>query len=51
MFETYTDRGWRFCFWMFVHNALIHPLISLPWQPKVLLRWHDWTAGRCPGGG
>lgn len=47
----YTDRGLRFCFWMFVHNAIIHPLIALPWQPNFLLRAHDWTAKRCVGAG
>jgi hypothetical protein len=49
--SVYWERGFQFCFWMFVHNALIHPLISLPWQPECLLRAHDWTAKRCPGGG
>jgi hypothetical protein len=44
------QRG--FYFWKFVHNALIHPLMSGPWkEPKWLNRLHDWTAKRCPGAG
>lgn len=38
-------------FWKFVHNALIHPLLSLPWEPKWAQRAHDWTAKRCYGAG
>lgn len=44
-------RDARFYFWKFVHNALIHPLLSLPWEPKFLQRWHDATAKRCKGAG
>lgn len=42
----------RFCFWKFVHNAVIHPLLAFPWDgPRWLLRAHDWTAERCKGAG
>lgn len=27
-------RGARFLFFKFVHNALIHPLLALPWEPR-----------------
>lgn len=40
-----------FLWWKFVHNALIHPLLSLPWEPRWVQRAHDWTAKRCPGAG
>ena len=33
-------------FWRFVHNAVIHPLMAFPWEPKWLGRLHDWTAER-----
>lgn len=42
-------RAWFF--WKFVHNALIHPFLSLPWEPRWAERAHDWTATRCYGGG
>lgn len=38
-------------FWKFVHNALVHPLLALPWEPRWAQRAHDWTARRCVGGG
>lgn len=38
-------------FWKFVHNALIHPWLALPWEPRWTQRAHDWTAKRCFGGG
>lgn len=41
----------RFFWWKFVHNALIHPCLSLPWEPKWAQRAHDWTAARCYGAG
>ncbi|HUD85012.1 MAG TPA: hypothetical protein VMR17_01110 [Xanthobacteraceae bacterium] len=44
------DRGSSWYFWKFVHNALIHPLLALPWEPAWAQRAHDWTALRCPGG-
>lgn len=37
--------------WKFVHNALIHPFLALPWEPRWAQRAHDWTAERCRGGG
>jgi len=41
-----------FFFWKFVHNALIHPLMSGPWkEPRWLNEIHDWTAKRCQGAG
>lgn len=40
-----------FLFFKFVHNALIHPLLSLPWEPKWAQRAHDWTAKQCPSAG
>jgi hypothetical protein len=43
--------GVRYYFWKFVHNALIHPLLAFPWEPKWAQQAHDWTAKRCPGGG
>jgi hypothetical protein len=43
------DLAWYF--WKFVHNALIHPLLSLPWEPAWAQRAHDWTGKRCWGGG
>lgn len=47
----YPPRDARFYFWKFVHNALVHPLLSLPWESKRVLRWHDETAKRCWGAG
>jgi hypothetical protein len=38
-------------FWKFVHNAIIHPFLSMPYEPKWAQRAHDWTAARCWGGG
>jgi len=38
-------------FWKFVHNALVHPLLAFPYEPRWLQRLHDWTAQRCQGGG
>lgn len=38
-------------FWKFVHNLVIHPLLALPWEPRIVQRAHDWTAKRCVGGG
>lgn len=40
-----------FFWWKFVHNALLHPLLSLPWEPRWVQRAHDWTATRCYGAG
>lgn len=40
-----------FYLWKFVHNALIHPLLAFPYEPKFLQRVHDWTAKRCWGAG
>jgi len=45
------DRGQSWYFWKFVHNALIHPWLALPWEPRWAQRVHDWTAERCRGGG
>lgn len=42
----------KFYFFKFVHNAIIHPLMSLPIQEEKycigrwILRLHDWTAER-----
>lgn len=44
-------RGVGWYFWKFVHNALIHPLLAMPWEPRWAQRAHDWTAQRCIGGG
>lgn len=44
-------RGPKFLFFKFVHNALVHPLLSLPWEPRWAQRAHDWTARRCYGAG
>jgi hypothetical protein len=44
-------HSWRWYGWKFIHNALIHPTLALPWEPTVMQRAHDWTARRCPGGG
>ena len=44
-------KGLSWYFWKFVHNALIHPLLSMPWEPKWAQRAHDWTSLRCRGGG
>lgn len=41
----------RKIFWIFVHNALIHPLMAFPIQFKFVDRWHDWTAEKCWGKG
>lgn len=42
----------QFYFWKFIHNAIIHPLLSFPWSgPRLLLAMHDWTSKRCPGAG
>jgi hypothetical protein len=38
-------------FWKFIHNAILHPLLSLPWEPHWAQQAHDWTAKRCPGAG
>jgi hypothetical protein len=46
-----TVRSARWYFWEFVHNAMVHPLLSLPWEPRWAQRAHDWTAKRCWGGG
>jgi hypothetical protein len=46
------ERDWKFYFWKFVHNALIHPMMSLPMEePQWLNRLHDWTAKKCSGAG
>lgn len=47
---------WReslcFCFWKFVHNALVHPMMAGPWaEPEWLNRLHDWTGKKCWGAG
>lgn len=44
-------RDWKWHLWKFVHNAIIHPMLSLPYEPKWAQRVHDWTAKRCIGGG
>ena len=43
----------RFSYWWkFVHNAIIHPLLSTPLpEPRWLQRAHDWAAERCQGAG
>lgn len=42
----------EFWFWKFVHNAIIHPLLSFPWEgPKFILDAHDWTSKHCEGAG
>jgi hypothetical protein len=42
----------EFYFWKFVHNAVIHPLMSGPWEePEWLNEIHDWTAKKCWGAG
>lgn len=45
------ERSASWLFWKFVHNALIHPFLALPWEPRWAQRAHDWTAKRCLGGG
>lgn len=55
--EPLTVRYMNFYFWKFVHNAIIHPMLSLPireenWRlGRMVLRWHDWTAKKCYGAG
>ncbi len=44
-------RSASWYWWKFVHNALIHPFLALPWEPQWAQRAHDWTAKRCLGGG
>lgn len=44
-------RNARFYWWKFVHNAIAHPLLSLPWEPTFAVRLHDWTSKRCWGAG
>ena len=44
-------RDWRWYWWKFVHNALLHPLLAFPWEPRWAQIAHDWTAKRCLGGG
>lgn len=44
-------KGARFHWWVFVHNALIHPTLAFPYQPRWAQRAHDWTAQRCVGRG
>lgn len=44
-------RGWRWYWWKFVHNGLIHPWLAFPCEPKWAQDAHDWTAKRCIGGG
>lgn len=45
-------RSFNFYFWKFVHNAIIHPIMSFPWNEPVWLNAiHDWTANKCPGAG
>lgn len=47
-----SEKSLNFYFWKFVHNALIHPLLSFPWEgPRWLENAHDWTALRCKGAG
>lgn len=31
-------------FWRFIHNALVHPLMAWPWEPKWVRTLHDWAA-------
>ncbi len=45
-------RDYKFYFWKFLHNAVIHPMMAGPWdEPEWLNRIHDWTAERCWGAG
>lgn len=44
-------RNTQFYFWKFVHNTLIHPFLGFPWEPKWILKIHDWTAKKCEGAG
>lgn len=44
-------RDWKWYFWKFVHNSLIHPFMGFPYEPRWLKRFHDWTSKKCPGGG
>jgi len=46
-----TTMSLSWYFWKFVHNALIHPLLAFPWEPRWAQRADDWTSKRCPGGG
>ncbi len=49
--DVLSDSMLSFYFWKFVHNAIIHPLLSLPYEPRCLQRAHDWTGERCKGAG
>lgn len=31
-------------FWIFIHNVVAHPLMSLSGEAKWADRFHDWTA-------
>jgi hypothetical protein len=45
-------RDATFYFWKFIHNGLIHPMMSGPWnEPAWLNKIHDWTAEKCWGAG
>lgn len=45
--ETDIKQKWKWYFWKFVHNFLIHPLLAFPLKFKWVQRAHDWTAERC----
>lgn len=51
------QRNAKFYIFKFIHNALIHPILSLPIQEEKyrfgrwLLWLHDWTAEKCKGAG
>jgi len=49
--EMVMKRNISWYFWKFIHNAIVHPLLSLPYEPLWVQRLHDWTAKRCWGGG
>jgi hypothetical protein len=42
------SKSVRFLFWKFVHNAVVHPLMGMPWEePAWLLYAHEKTAQLC----
>lgn len=45
-------RDFRFFLFKFFHNAIVHPMMSLPIdEPEWLNNLHDWTGERCKGAG
>lgn len=40
-------KDYKFLFWMFIHNAVIHPMLAFPIQFKIIQYYHDWTAKKC----